>query len=142
MYASLQDLLDAFGEGEVVSLTDRENTGSVVESIADDAIARACSEADSYLSARYRVPVAPVDKALTDAVCQIARYRLTGAEATETDPIQQRYDRAIKWLERIARGDINLPGLEDAADTAGDVLFSTGRRVFQRPSCLTEAAHD
>ena len=133
MYASLQDMLDAFGEGEVVALTDREDTGSVVEAVALDAIARASSEADSYLSVRYRVPVAVVDPALVDCVCQIARYRLTGTEVSETDPIQQRYDRAVKWLERIARGDANLPGMEDAAETAGDVLFSPGRRDWQRP---------
>lgn len=142
MYASLQDMLDAFGEDEVVALTDREDTGSVVEAVALDAIARASSEADSYLSVRYRVPVATVDPALTDAVCQIARYRLTGAEVNETAPIQQRYDRAIKWLERIAHGDANLPGLEDAATTAGDVLFSTGRRDWQRRVVCPELGDD
>ncbi|GAB6035820.1 DUF1320 domain-containing protein [Fundidesulfovibrio butyratiphilus] len=132
MYATVDDLLAAFGEDEVVALTDRENTGQVDQAVALSALARASSEADSYLSARYRLPLAVVDQALTDAVCQIARYRLTGAQANETDPVQQRYDRAIKWLERIASGKAGLPGLAGQAGTVGDVAFSTGRRVFKR----------
>ncbi len=132
MYATVDDLLAAFGEDEVVALTDRENTGQVDEAVALSALARASSEADSYLAARYRLPLAVVDQALTDAVCQIARYRLTGAQVNETDPVQQRYDRAIKWLERIASGKASLPSLANQAGTAGDVVFSTGRRVFKR----------
>ena len=132
MYATAEDLVAAFGLDEVIALTDRDDTGAVDEAVALDAIARASSEADSYLSVRYPVPVLTVDPALTDAVCQIVRFRLTGAEVNEPNPIQGRYDRAIKWLERIAKGDANLPGMQDPADTAGSVKFSTGRRVFNR----------
>ncbi|GFK94426.1 hypothetical protein NNJEOMEG_02271 [Fundidesulfovibrio magnetotacticus] len=134
MYATVQDLLDAFGQDEVIALTDRARIGEVDEAVALEALARASSEADSYLAARYRVPVLVVDRVLTDAVCQIARYRLTGAEVNETDPVQERYDRAVSWLKLIARGEINLPGFQDPAATAGDVLFSPGRRVWQRPA--------
>uniref|UniRef100_A0A7C3WJC3 DUF1320 domain-containing protein n=1 Tax=Fundidesulfovibrio putealis TaxID=270496 RepID=A0A7C3WJC3_9BACT len=74
-----------------------------------------------------------VDKVLIDAVCQIARYRLTGGPANETDPIQARYSEAVAWLRRISKGEANLPGMADPAETAGNVLFSTGRRVFKRP---------
>ncbi|MBI4804460.1 MAG: DUF1320 domain-containing protein [Desulfovibrio sp.] len=138
MYATIQDMLAAFGREEMVALTDLENTGNMVEAVALEAIARASSEADSYLSARYVVPVAVVDKVLTDVVCQIARYRLPGGQVNETDPIQERYDRAIKWLERVANGDANLPGMQDPAATAGDVLFSTGRRVWLRANEETD----
>lgn len=133
MYATIQDMLNAFGDEEVIALTDRENTGEVDEAVALEALERASSEADSYLSVRYRVPVVVVDKVLIDAVCQIARYRLTGGPANETDPIQARYSEAVAWLRRISKGEANLPGMVDPAETAGSVLFSTGRRVFKRP---------
>jgi phage gp36-like protein len=133
MYATIEDMLDAFGLDEMIALTDRENAGEVNEAVGLEALARASSEADSYLSVRYLTPVALPDKALVDAVCQIARYRLTGGHANETESVRERYDRAIDWLRRIARGEADLPGMRDPAATAGDVLFSTGRRVFKRP---------
>lgn len=138
MYATVEDLVAAFGQDEVIALTNRDGTDTVGADVALEALARASSEADSYLSVRYPVPVLTVDPALKDAVCQIARYRLTGAEVSETDPIQARYDRAIKWLERIAKGEANLPGMQDPADTAGSVEFSTGRRVFNRSAGVSD----
>jgi phage gp36-like protein len=142
MYATLDDLLAAFGEDELLAITDRGNTGAVDAALAGAALSRAASEADSYLARRYAVPVAdPVPPVLTAAVCDIARYRLTGGPASETDPILERYRQAVQWLTRIAAGAADLPGLTlpDGGSVAG-VAFSTGRRVFDRRPVSEEDA--
>ncbi|OLN30442.1 Mu-like prophage protein GP36 [Desulfovibrio sp. DV] len=133
MYATLDDMTAVFGLDELVAITDRDHTDAVDAGLAEAALTRASSEADSYLARRYAVPVSPVPPVLTAAVCDIARYRLTGGPASETDPILERYRQAIKWLERVADGKADLPGLSlpGQGSTAG-VAFSTGRRVFDR----------
>lgn len=134
MYATLDDMTAAFGLDELVEITDRDHTDAVDVALVDEALLRAASEADSYLARRYPVPIAsPVPPVLVAAVCDIARYRLTGGPASETDPILARYRQVIKWLERVADGKADLPGqsLPGEGSTAG-VAFSTGRRVFDR----------
>ena len=134
MYATLDDMTAAFGENEMVEITDREHTDAVDTGLAEEALSRASSEADSYLARRYAVPVAaPVPPVLVAAVCDIARYRLTGGPASESDPILARYLQAVKWLERIADGKADLPGQSLPGEgSAAGVAFSTGRRVFDR----------
>jgi len=133
MYATCQEMIVTFGEEELVALTDRTNEGRVDETIADAALARASDEADSYLARRYAVPVSPVPPALSAVVCDIARFRLTGTTAQEADPITERYRLAIQWLERVAKGHADLPGVGLATAGGTAVQFVPGRRVFVRP---------
>ena len=88
------------------------------------AIEWASSEADSYLSARYPVPIRPVPPILTNIIGDMARYRLTGHNTLENEVILRRYEKAIEWLLRIAKGLADLPGQdaggeEDATDGVG-----------------------
>jgi phage gp36-like protein len=125
-------MIEAFGQGEVIALTDRTGEVQGGESIATAALARASDEADSYLAGRYAVPVTPVPPVLAAMVCDMARYRLTGTQAQEADPITERYRLAVKWLERVASGDADLPGVGLPASGGSNVQFSAGRRVFTR----------
>jgi phage gp36-like protein len=142
-YATVTDFLAAFGEQEVIVLTDREerldrdNSGTVDSTVALGALERASSEADTYIAARYALPLQSVPQALAAVVCDIARYRLSGGETTETTPIADRYKVAITWLKDIAAGRAVLPGVptgSSSASSEGGVEFRTGRRVFARPA--------
>ncbi|MDP3426986.1 MAG: DUF1320 family protein, partial [Humidesulfovibrio sp.] len=48
VYATVADLVAAFGEQEVIVLADREDTGTVDDTVALEALERASSEADTY----------------------------------------------------------------------------------------------
>jgi phage gp36-like protein len=140
-YATVADLVALYGEQEVIALTDREeradpdNAGTVDATVALEALERASSEADTYIAARYALPLATTPQALASIVCDIARFRLTGGETTETTPIADRYKAAITWLKDVAAGRAVLPGLATvAAGGEGGVEFNTGRRVFARPA--------
>lgn len=146
-YATVADLIAAYGEQEVIALTDREeredaeNTvGTVDGTVALGALERASSEADTYIAVRYALPLSSVPEALRAAVCDIARFRLTGGETTETTPIADRYKAAVAWLKDVAAGRAVLPGVATvSAGGAGGVDFDAGRRVFARSQAEGEA---
>lgn len=130
MYVTLADMLDAFGENEVLAISDRENSGEIDTAVINEGLRRAISEAESYLSRRYSMPPAACPAVLTAVVCDIARYRLTGGPATETDPIRERYKLAIAWLEQVAQGKVDLAELEEAGQECGDVQMSSNPVVW------------
>ncbi|HEV2501609.1 MAG TPA: DUF1320 domain-containing protein [Mesorhizobium sp.] len=128
-YASSQDMIDRFGETEMIRLSrpeDRDATTVLVAKV-ELAIADACGLIDDYLRGRYRVPVASPEKSIVRAACVLARYDLAKGERTEPTE-QMRLDRkeVIGWLDGIAAGRINID-----APPAGD-SGSTGARITDR----------
>lgn len=130
IYATAADMISAFGEAEVVACTDRAGIGDIDGQVLDAALISASSEAESYLARRYELPPPAVPAALVSAVCDIARYRLSGGPVLETDPVKERYKLAIAWLRRVADGEVTLPELLPPETDGECILFSTGRRVF------------
>ena len=130
IYATAADMISAFGEAEVIACTDRAGIGEMDGEVLDAALVSASSEADSYLARRYELPPAAVPAALVSAVCDIARYRLSGGPVLETDPVKERYKLAIEWLRRVADGAVTLPELLPPEAAGDSIMFFTGRRVF------------
>ena len=74
------------------------------------AIAYAASEVDSYLAARYAVPLAdPVPPVVMMVTADIVRYRLTSGDVSEKDAIVARYKTTVAWLRDVASGVVSLP---------------------------------
>lgn len=134
MYANRDDMVKAFGETECVSLTDRNYTGAIDDSVLNGALEQASAEIDSYLCGRYPVPWSDVPRVLAGRCCDIARYLLCGAGTQMTEEIRLRYEDATRYLERVADGKISL-----GRTSAGEVFRSgtgarmvSGGRVFGR----------
>ena len=68
----------------------------------------ASNRIDSYIGARYRLPLADVPDALRDYCCDIARFLLTGTEHRCPEEIRIRYDDAISWLKLVAAGKTGI----------------------------------
>lgn len=109
------------------------------------AIARASGRAVSYVGTRYPVLARfggpdgfTVPPALVGAVCDMARFFLTGTAIQETDPIAERYKDAVAWLKEIAAGAADLPGLGDAGEdgelVTGSVAFVSHDRQWSTTS--------
>ena len=145
--ATPADMRSSFGAEEVAALTrlymerlplavdDAPESEPTEESVLSWGVARASSRAVSYLAARYPVfgkaslpEGVSVPPALVHAVCDIARYFLTGTAVQETDPIVERYKDALAWLKEIAAGEAVLPGFESVDDGTEDAV--TGAVVF------------
>lgn len=133
-YATQQNMIDRFGEDELVQLTDRvaPATGAIVAAVMDKALTDADAEINSYLQARYAVPLSPAPAMLERVACDIARYQLYDDRATEQ--VIQRYKDAVKWLRDVSTGVVNL-GI-DAAGGATDAQdlpeMASGESVFRR----------
>lgn len=131
-YATQQDLIDRYGEEEIVQLTDRADPpqGAIDATAVTRALEDASHEIDGYLAARYTLPLTTTPQVLVRLACDIARYRLYDDRATEA--VTQRYRDAVRFLEAIARGQVNL-GLDASAQapaTSGGPDFSAPDRVF------------
>ena len=129
-YCTQADLIERFGEVELLALA-RDETGTAIDTAV---VERACDDAsgeiDGYVSAAgYTVPLTTVTRIITAYACDIARYRLYDEHASEQ--VQKRYDDAVKFLVRVANGTVKL-GIStgSAASSAGSVQMNSSRRVF------------
>ncbi|MDR2186863.1 MAG: DUF1320 domain-containing protein [Azonexus sp.] len=125
MYATANDMMERFGEAEVVQLTDRASSD-----VAHQALADATAEIDIYLSNRYRLPLDPIAPVIRRVACDIARYRLYDNAAPEE--VRRRYEDAIRLLKALADGTASL-GLPGVVEPNGEaVVVSPGHKVFGR----------
>lgn len=127
-YATPEELITLFGEREIALLSTHADCEELDRERLEKAIEYAQSEVDSYLAGRYATPLAaPVPSVVMMVIGDIVRYRLTSGDVTEKDPITERYRLAIKWLQNVANGLVDLPcaGLDDGN---GGVFLDTGKR--------------
>lgn len=118
-YATLQDLIDAFGEGELVGLTDRGDvaTGVIDTDVVDQALGDAAALINGYLAGRYRLPVSETPALVNGLAKSIAFYKLHRFDAP--DLVTAEYKDALARLKDIAQGTIKL-------DIAGKELPGSG----------------
>lgn len=148
MYATTQDLIDRFGEVELIQLTDPDNL-AIGQAKVDRALVDAHALADGWLGKAYTLPLtgcvkpAPVPgdpgatelvpaPQLTRIVCDVARYYLYDDLAPDSE-IVRRFNRATQELKDIAEGRAQLtcpwggaPGTllaADATPTGGEILY-------------------
>ena len=133
-YATLSDLTMQFGETEVNAIADRNRDGVADVMVVEGALQRASDVMDSYLAARYPLPLLVVPQLLVSICCNIARYELLGADATETEAARNRHKDALRMLEQIRNGrlDIGVSVSGQPAIEAPTVKIVSGGSVFNR----------
>lgn len=127
-YATLQNLIDRFGETEIVQLTDRNGDDLIDTPVVDQALADADAEIDGHLQGRYTLPLPSKPKILVTYACDIARYRLYDERAP--DQVRKRYEDAQKFLRAVSEGKVSLgldTGSEPTPITGGPAHESPGR---------------
>lgn len=128
-YASLTDLTRLASTGRLIELTDRDDQGQIDTVVVDQALDDATQLIDSYLAARYTLPLATVPEVLRQVCARIA-YRALHIEQV---PEKVAHDHAAdrKWLEAVAAGTVVLAGSSGTPPaTAADVRVRTGTRRF------------
>ncbi|MES9873152.1 MAG: phage protein Gp36 family protein [Candidatus Sedimenticola sp. 6PFRAG7] len=131
-YCSQQDLVERYGETELVQLTDKTGSGEIDAQIVANAIADADSEIDDRLGSRYKTPIRPVTRSLVRVACDIARYYLYDDHATEH--VAERYKNAVKFLDGVASGKISI-GIDAAGarpESNNSAQMVSGGNVFNR----------
>lgn len=97
-----------------------DKTGAVSSTIPADAIAKAESEVNSYLAARYTVPLTTVPAKIKQICVDIALYHLYSRAAINDlpDSALTRYEKAVAFLKDISRGIATLPELSASVISA------------------------
>lgn len=134
-YATQQNLVDRFGERELIELTDRSEPpqGTVDAGVVAAALAAADSLIDSYVGRRYDLPLASVPAQIATVAGDIARYELH----TDAPPerVVSARDAALRFLRDVAAGNAVLDvGGEEPAASGDNVLTSGDDRVFTKDS--------
>lgn len=130
-YCTKQDMIDRFGEQEIIQLTDRLSTGVIDDVVLDKAITDAAAEINPYLSG-YNLPLIILPNSLIRISCDMARYYLYDDNVSDT--IIARYESALKFLLMVANGTIML-GIDDdgkSPEITNSVVMDGGERVFTR----------
>lgn len=130
-YCTPQDLIDEFGEAELIQLTDEAGLGVIGTEAVDKAIARADRKINRYLAGRNDLPLASDD--VVDLACDITRYYLYANQVTEL--VKERFHDAIKELEKMAARKIavvDTNGTEAIESATVEMASSTS--VFGRDS--------
>jgi phage gp36-like protein len=132
-YCTQDDLITAFGEEELIQLTDREHAGAIDAAVLAAALAKADAEIDRRLRVRgWSTPVGLASGDLRGLAQDMARFHLHNNGSVIPEWVQKAYDRALKTLDDYVRGvvafDIGLP--DTAPASAGDVDFTDRDRVF------------
>lgn len=129
-YCTQQDLIDRFGEEEILALSDLDRTGSIDETRVTRAIADATATINGYLAGRYALPLTSIPQMLGLIACDIARYRLMGVRPT--DEAKGRHSDALAWLTKVGTGAFSL-GLDSengSPQTTGRAAIRQGSGVF------------
>lgn len=129
-YITEQQLIDRFGERELIALTDFDNVGQLDSDTLNRAIAAAGAEIDGYLADRYSLPVSSNPERLVDIAADLVRCRLYTHDAP--DYVTEACKVARRWLEGVAAGRWSVPGLgaKPGAGAAGSPQVSAPDRLF------------
>ncbi|MBP9100479.1 MAG: DUF1320 domain-containing protein [Nitrosomonas sp.] len=132
-YATQQNLIDRFGEDELIQLTDRAGLGVIDATVINRALGDADATINGYLAARYTLPLSnPVPEILERLACDIARYALF--EDQVTDIVEKRYKDAIARLRDVSAGKAEL-GISDTSNkpaSTATAQMSSATPVFRR----------
>lgn len=109
MYASVQDMRDRYENLDV--LLRQPETDDLNEKKLTRALNDAGALADSYLSAKYALPLAVVPQVLVQHCCAIAFYYL--CDQQPSDQARDRYREALTWLREVKSGSIPI-GVDEA----------------------------
>lgn len=131
-YATRDDMIQAFGEDELIELTDRAETGEMDNAVIAAALAAAAAEIDGYVGRVAELPLAIVPANLRQVALAIARYRL---DTTQSEGrVRLDYEDALSSLRDIAKGVValDLPAAEAPAQMHARVRGGSAPLVFDR----------
>lgn len=126
-YATAQDIIDRYGEDLLLQIADRDHDGEVDAVAVERAGNDADAEINTYLAARYVLPLGVVPEVLKRLAADIMVYRLASTADVATEEQRVRYEDAIKLLLQISKGVVSL-GLptNETPPSSNGVVFVAG----------------
>jgi len=112
--------------GDLIALTDDDNTGSLNQSILDSIIAAAGDTIDAAIGNIYQVPISPVVAPITSWALTITCYMLYRRRLVpdEKNNFTEAYNRVTKLLDMVNDGKYRL-NLEESRDFSQVAVAAT-----------------
>ena len=117
MYAQLSDMVDRYGEAEVLRLgvIDGDFATDLADARVVDRVSKAITwasdQVDTYLRKRHATPLTNPPVAVIEAACVLARFWLSSnGGTTPSEDVRAAEKRTIAWLTQISRGEATLEG--------------------------------
>jgi len=146
-YAQVTDIQARFPNRDLVQLSNEDPTVTIVNTaFIQTALDDASSEIDTYLEARFALPLSDPPATLVRVCCDIAMYRMQAMRPLhDIAEARKRYDDVITTLQRVAAGELTLglaaDGLEPpdpmnpavaVVQAGGDPSATPPTRIFSR----------
>ena len=140
-YVTLQQFKDRLGQALYDRLTDRVGGVSGSDAVGQQILDEAEALVHSYLARRYATPVdvakhPELADVLAVRVLDVAEYlawRGSPFVSDVPDRVELLHAEAVRWLEQVAAGAVDLPALSPPASrVAADdgPRYSAGKRAF------------
>jgi phage gp36-like protein len=141
-YVTTEQLSQRLGATLYARLTDRVNGTTANAAVAQQIIAEAEAEANSYLARRFQTPIdLTAHPELADVlrlrVLDLAEYAAWKSSPFVSDPperVEAVYTSAVRWFADLADGRVNLPA---SSLPAPQVLESATARYTATPRAFT-----
>lgn len=133
-YAIQQDIIDRYDQEQLLIVAgddDIVDAEKVTRAIND-----ASAEIDTYLAAKYQLPLPTVPTVLVRLAVDIAMYRMASDADVATEERRQRFDDAIKLLRSMSEGKVKLGVQQTPPSSNGAVLVNSQPRRFNRGRLL------
>lgn len=133
-FATASDLTTRYGSQEILLLADRDGDQEADAGVLESALADADAEIISELAGQVPIDADAPPRNLVRIACQVARYRLYGANPPEA--ARNDYKDAIAFLRLVRDGKASLDGgaADPTATPAPSLAAATepGSRIFTR----------
>lgn len=119
-YIQPSDLIQKIPEKTQGLLTDDGTSLSKDSDRLSEAILEAEGEFESYVAARYSLPVQAEDGTVPpkvkSTIITVAKYHLYSRRDAISKEIQVQYDAATSWLRAVSKGNASIPLLDSNDD--------------------------
>ena len=132
-YCTQDDILQQLSSDKLITLT--SETGDAADSdIVTRAIEDADATIDTYCQARYTVPLDPVPTRIREVSVDVSIYNLYSRRDDMIPYLRKdRHKEAIRFLEKVSEGKIELGASTPAPTNTGDTVDITyNDRIFTR----------
>lgn len=131
-YATQSDIENEIGLDQLKVLADRDGDDAVDTAVVTRALDDASAEMDTYLRKRYQLPLAETPTYLRKVCVDLAIYNLADSMAMMNDTWERRHKMAVDWLNRLAKGVVELDLATLPASETNAVHVDAADRVFTR----------
>jgi len=131
-YAVQQDLIDRFGDDELMLYCDRNSDGVLDAEVVAGVLLDANAMIDRHLAGRYQLPLSVVDPGLTRIASDLARYWYQGDSVKADGAAAINFKQALAQLRDLADGRTTLQaaGVAPTQVSGGGIQFFQGGGAF------------